>query len=105
MKWAGQIEARMEFFTSFGWTDEIGSGIRNTNKYLPLYVPGARHVFYENDTFVTEIPLQCLSLAKFREEWINWLELNNMSDHLMFGLDQITLPSTLKIGRASWRVK
>lgn len=90
-----------KFFTSFGWTDEIGSGIRNTNKYLPLYVPGARPVFYENDTFVTEIPLQYLSLSKFRNEWIEWLELNgNMAEHLAIGLKNIALPSSLI--KATW---
>ena len=90
-----------KFFTSFGWTDEIGSGIRNTNKYLPLYVPGARPVFYENDTFVTEIPLQYLSLSKFRNEWIQWLELNgNMDEHLAIGLENIALPPSLM--KASW---
>lgn len=90
-----------KFFTSFGWTDEIGSGVRNTNKYLPLYVPGARPVFYENDTFVTEIPLQYLSLSKFRNEWIQWLELNeDLSEHLAIGLENIALPSALM--KASW---
>ncbi|HUP13317.1 MAG TPA: hypothetical protein VM187_13920 [Niastella sp.] len=36
-----------KFFTAFGWTDEIGSGIRNTRKYLPLYSGGASPVFLE----------------------------------------------------------
>jgi ATP-dependent DNA helicase RecG len=90
-----------KFFTSFGWTDEIGSGIRNTNKYLPLYVPGAKPVFHENDTFVTEIPLQYLSLSKFHNEWIQWLELNeDMSEHLAIGLKNIALPATLM--KSSW---
>lgn len=90
-----------KFFTSFGWTDEIGSGIRNTNKYLPLYVPGARPLFYENDTFVTEIPLQHLSLSKFSNEWIQWLELNEgIAEHLAIGLKNIPLPSSLLT--ASW---
>ncbi len=41
-----------KFFTALGWADEIGSGIRNTFKYLPLYVRGAKPVFIENDNFV-----------------------------------------------------
>ncbi|MBN2442568.1 MAG: putative DNA binding domain-containing protein, partial [Spirochaetales bacterium] len=45
-----------KFFTAFGWTDEIGSGIRNTNKYLSYYIPGAKPIFYEDDLFKTEIP-------------------------------------------------
>lgn len=90
-----------KFFTSFGWTDEIGSGIRNTNKFLPLYVLGAKPIFYEGDTFITEIPLQYVSLARFVEKWNNWFELkNDFLDHLMVGLENVSLPAALF--NASW---
>lgn len=90
-----------KFFTSFGWTDEIGSGIRNTNRYLPLYVPGAKPVFIENDTFVTEIPLLFVSLAKFAERWNTWLELKeDFLAHFSSGLANIALPAALS--DASW---
>jgi ATP-dependent DNA helicase RecG len=90
-----------KFFTSFGWTDEIGSGVRNANKYLPLYVPGAQPVFYENDTFVAEIPLQYLSIAKFLNEWVQWLELKgDASAYLSSGLNNISLPASLV--KATW---
>lgn len=46
-----------KFFTSFGWTDEIGSGIKNTKKYLPLYVHDAQPIFREDDIFLTIIPV------------------------------------------------
>jgi len=85
-----------KFFTSFGWTDEIGSGIRNTNKYLPIYVPGAKPFFYENDTFVTEIPLQYKSLADFSDKWIKWLGLKDAAtSHLEVSLKNISLPPNL----------
>ena len=84
-----------KFFSSFGWTDEIGSGIRNTNKYLPIYVPGAKPVFCENDTFVTEIPLQYKSLSDFSTNWIKWLGLNKEATaHLDIALKNISLPAT-----------
>ncbi|OJU55145.1 MAG: hypothetical protein BGN96_12480 [Bacteroidales bacterium 45-6] len=90
-----------KFFTSFGWTDEIGSGIRNTNKYLPLYVPGAKPVFVENDTFVTEIPLLFASLSKFTEKWNKWLGLNgDFTPHFSAGFSNIALPAALS--NASW---
>ncbi|MGV8095981.1 MAG: helix-turn-helix domain-containing protein [Mangrovibacterium sp.] len=90
-----------KFFTSFGWTDEIGSGVRNTNRYLPLYVPGALPVFYESDTFVAEIPLQYLAVSKFMKEWIQWLELKgDTSNHLAAGLRNIVLPASL--AKATW---
>lgn len=83
-----------KFFNSLGWTDEIGSGIRNTNKYLPIYVPGALPVFYENDTFVTEIPLQYKSLGDFAHEWIKWLGLKeDATAHLDVALKQISVPA------------
>ena len=90
-----------KFFNSFGWTDEIGSGIRNTNKYLPLYVPGALPVFCENDTFVTKIPLQYLTMSMFLNKWIHWLELKgDVEEHLSEGLKSIALPASLI--KASW---
>jgi ATP-dependent DNA helicase RecG len=90
-----------KFFTAFGWTDEIGSGIRNTNKYLPLYIPGAKPVFIENDTFRTEIPLRFSSMADFAERIPEWLGLQNANvDHLKSGLAEVSLSSSLS--NMSW---
>lgn len=83
-----------KFFTAFGWTDEIGSGIRNTNKFLPLYVTGAHPVFMENDTFKAVIPLRFVSLGTYADSMITWLELsNNFTAHLADGLQHIELPA------------
>ena len=85
-----------KFFTAFGWTDEIGSGIRNTYKYLPLYVPGAKPVFIENDTFKTLVPLLFVNLADFTSQLLDWLELpESIMDHLKNGLVNVALPSGL----------
>jgi predicted HTH transcriptional regulator len=46
-----------KFFTALGWADEIGSGIRNTQKYLPRYVENAKPVFIDEPLFRTIIPL------------------------------------------------
>lgn len=90
-----------KFFTSFGWTDEIGSGVRNTNKFLPLYANGAKPVFIESDLFTTTIPLQFVSLSKFAGKWASWLELNgDFSEHVHEGLSAISLPTSL--ANASW---
>ena len=51
------------FFSAFGWTDEIGSGVRNVNKYLKLYANGASPLFLEEDVFKTIIPLDRLTLG------------------------------------------
>jgi ATP-dependent DNA helicase RecG len=47
-----------KFFTEFRWTDEIGSGVKNVNKYLKLYADGAKPLFIEDDDFKTIIPLK-----------------------------------------------
>jgi ATP-dependent DNA helicase RecG len=85
-----------KFFTAFGWTDEIGSGIRNTNKYLPLYIPNAKPLFIENDTFKTYLPLQFSSLGTFATAFQRWLELPEETwSHLQTGLANIALPAHL----------
>ena len=37
--------------------DELGSGVLNVNKYLPVYAPGKRPVFIEGSNFKMIIPL------------------------------------------------
>jgi len=64
------------FFTALGWADEIGSGIRNTKKYLPFYVEKAKPVFIDEPLFRTIIPLHRYTMSGFTEEWYNWLELD-----------------------------
>ncbi len=91
-----------KFFVALGWADEIGSGIRNTNKYLPLYVPGAKPVFSENDTFTTTIPLLFVSLERYAKQIQEWLGLKDeIFSHLQKGLLQVPIPVTLK--DASWK--
>jgi ATP-dependent DNA helicase RecG len=90
-----------KFFTAFGWTDEIGSGIRNTNKYLPLYVPNSTPLFIENETFKTVIPLLRKTLGEFAQRLQWWLGLPNETlPHLLKGLSDTSLPS--RLGNASW---
>jgi ATP-dependent DNA helicase RecG len=64
-----------KFFTAFGWTDEIGSGIRNVVKYLSHYNPGGIPLFFEDDLFKTEIPLEQLMLSSFSEPLLALLQL------------------------------
>jgi len=85
------------FFTALGWADEIGSGIRNTNKYLPLYVEGAKPVFLENELFTTVIPLVFVTLQNFAKQFQQWLGLpDDAFPHLQKGLGFVALPSSMK---------
>lgn len=84
-----------KFFTAFGWTDELGSGIRNTTKYLSIYVPGAKPVFIENDIFTTEIPLVNISLANYRKELLNWFGFSDeITRHIADSLHFVALPTS-----------
>jgi ATP-dependent DNA helicase RecG len=64
------------FFTALGWADEIGSGIRNTKKYLPFYVENAKPVFIDEPLFRTIIPLLRHTMSGFTYEWFAWLNLD-----------------------------
>lgn len=61
------------FFKEIGLVDELGSGVRNINKYNLIY-SGAEGIFEENDIFRTIIPLvsqatqQAGSNIKFYDE-------------------------------------
>jgi ATP-dependent DNA helicase RecG len=64
------------FFNVLGWADEIGSGIRNTKKYLPLYVENAAPIFIDEPLFRTIIPLARYTMSDFADKWFRWLELD-----------------------------
>ena len=90
-----------KFFTAFGWTDEIGSGVRNTNKYLPLYANGAKPIFTEDQTFKTEIPLFLATLEDSFSNWVTWIDLPiDKSEHLRKALSNI--PIALKYVQLEW---
>ena len=65
-----------KFFMALGWADEIGSGIRNTQKYLPRYVENAVPIFIDEPLFRTVIPLVRYTMDTFTEKWFRWLELD-----------------------------
>ncbi len=46
-----------KFFMQMGRGEELGSGVLNVSKYLPLYAKGAKPQFVEGNPFITVIPL------------------------------------------------
>lgn len=44
------------FFRTIGWSDQLGSGVRNLYKYTKLY-SGQNPVFHEGDVFSIVVPL------------------------------------------------
>jgi len=73
------------FFNEFRWTDEIGSGVRNVNKYLKIYANGAKPIFIEDDNFKTIIPLSQEIMGNRAEMLIEFLGL----DLEKFGKDRL----------------
>lgn len=45
-------------FKEIGWVDELGSGVRNTTRFLNFYTPGAVPKFIEGDVFEIIIPIE-----------------------------------------------
>jgi ATP-dependent DNA helicase RecG len=84
------------FFTAFGWTDEIGSGIRNITNYLQYYTPGAIPLFLEDDIFRTEIPLKQSYLAALEPQLLELLQLDGLRDELNKDLNAIALNSDIE---------
>lgn len=87
-----------KFFTAFGWTDEIGSGVRNTNKYLPIYAKGATPKFVEENTFITEIPLSRVTLIDYLDKWTKWLSLEESE----FNVSLSKIPVGREYANLSW---
>jgi predicted transcriptional regulator len=93
-----------KFFTALGWADEIGSGIRNTLKYLPFYVGKVTPIFIDEHPLKTVIPLVSYSMSAFAKEWCNWLDLEDKWFSKLSGsLEQIPVDATL-VNR-NWKQK
>lgn len=45
------------FFNILTWADEIGSGVRNMNKFVDAYTGGAHPIFIEDEPFKSTIPM------------------------------------------------
>lgn len=85
-----------KFFTAFGWTEEIGSGVRNTSHYLPLYTGGALPTFEEKEIFVTTLPLKHYVFGTYVGQFSAWLGLPaDCTEHLMAAMGEMEIPVAL----------
>ena len=57
-----------KFFMQMGRGEELGSGVLNVSKYLPLYAKGAKAQFVEGNPFISVIPLPAEIREKTREK-------------------------------------
>lgn len=90
-----------KFFTALGWTEEIGSGVRNTNRYVPIYSDGAHPIFEENEIFTAKIPLLKCTFGTYIQQFSEWLNLpESPMENFVKGLANLELASQLR--NASW---
>jgi hypothetical protein len=47
-----------KLFIQIGRVEELGSGVRRTNQYVPIYASGETPQFIDGDIFKTIIPLK-----------------------------------------------
>ncbi len=85
-----------KFFTAFGWTDEIGSGVRNIAKFLAEYTKGAVPVFIEDNIFKTEIPLLQRDLSPFTGCILDLLNIENNRSDIAEYLNEIPLSDEIE---------
>lgn len=89
-----------KFFAEFGWTDELGSGVKNVKKYLKIYANGAKPVFIEDDKFHCIVPLSNPVFGDKAELVLSFtgLEIDQLSKGILDEMKQLALfPSLASI--------
>lgn len=89
-----------KFFAEFGWTDELGSGVKNVKKYLKIYANGAIPTFIEDDHFRTIIPLISRVMGEKVESLLAFagLDINLLSVESIKALQELPIfPPVAKI--------
>ena len=66
------------FFNVLTWADEIGSGVKNMNKFVSEYTGGAHPIFIEDEPFRSIIPMQ---LFKVAESYVLYMYLSGLSEN------------------------
>ena len=86
------------FFNVLTWADEIGSGVKNMNKYVKSYSGGAHPIFIEGNPFISSIPMQTLKIADKYELFIHLSQLSDtqLSAEHVATLKELPLDLSLK---------
>jgi ATP-dependent DNA helicase RecG len=58
------------FFNILTWADEIGSGVKNMNKFVNSYTGGAHPMFIEDEPFLSVIPMVIFQVGKNYELYL-----------------------------------
>ncbi|RLD62450.1 MAG: hypothetical protein DRJ05_00285, partial [Bacteroidetes bacterium] len=86
------------FFNVLYWADEIGSGVKNMNKYVGVYSGGAHPIFVEGETFNSVLPLQIVKVGKNYKLYLHLSQLseNQIGKKRIEYLKHLVLNSKLK---------
>ena len=63
------------FFNILTWADEIGSGVRNMNKFVANYTDGAHPIFIEDEPFRSTIPMLLYKLGSKSQLYLHLAQL------------------------------
>lgn len=81
------------FFNILTWADEIGSGVRNMNKFVASYTGGAHPVFIEDEPFKSTVPMVLYKLGSNSELYLHLAQLSEKQ----LGADKTTLLQELPL--------
>ena len=73
------------FFNVLTWADEIGSGVKNMNKFVNAYTGGAHPFFIEDEPFLSVIPMVIFEVGDLYRLYVSLSQLTE--DEL--GVDRI----------------
>ncbi len=86
------------FFNVLSWADEIGSGVKNMNKFISAYTEGAHPIFIEDELFKSVIPMQVLKIGDKYELYLHLclLQANQLKGERIAILKELPLDLGLK---------
>ena len=91
-----------KFFSEMGWADEVGSGIKNVNKYLKHYTsPTAEPLFFEDDVFKTRVPIIVYTFSHMTDYLLEFFgfEKNEIKPNVLEVIQAIEIPERLAFAK------
>ena len=87
-----------KFFAEMGWADEVGSGVKNVNKYLKHYTSGtAEPLFLDDDVFRTIVPLIVYTLDRKTDDVLELLDIekSKIDRELLQAVQSLEIPAKM----------
>jgi ATP-dependent DNA helicase RecG len=86
------------FFNVLTWADEIGSGVKNMNRFISSYTGGAHPSFIEDEPFLSVLPMLLYAIGDKSEVYMHLSQLGSdqISESRMVTLRALPLDLSLK---------